>query len=357
MGKNKFLAKNRRGPKISGPIPTARKRKVSAQSIERLKEMQEVSTKLADSHHIKAHQKGFRQVSQLKKMIQKRETQILKSEGTFVAKQPLTIDHRRVKDATIEHHKIAEEELLHAETNDELKTYFTLNQNPKVALTIEQYKWSHQHKRSVAMKDDLISIFGGVFEYVERGDYKKKCIREFCCELYQQGYTSVFMIQETIRGPTHCLMIALPYGPSAYYRLYEYDLRKDLKGAGKPTFAPPEIIMTNFNTRLGRRVGRLIQQNLSQKEAIQARQVVTFHNQRDNIFMRAYRYVFTEKQDADLTNDKIEDKVDIRMQELGPRLSFKLRWIQHGVYDPEYEEYEFYQNANIESANRTLFFL
>ena len=246
---------------------------------------------------------------------------------------------------------------MHAETNDELRAYFTQSVPPRVAVAVEPFGPSRAHfKKSTEFAADLLALFGGVFEAVERGRPADKSVRELCCELHQEGFTSLFLVQETNRGPTHVLLVALPFGPSAFFRAYELDLRSALKGAAKPSAVPPEVIMTNFTTRVGRRVGRLLQQQLSRAELLRARQVVTFHNQRDHIFFRAFRYVFDERPDAELKAD-LADKVAVRMQELGPRFSLKLRWVQRGVYDPQYEEYEFWQNATLESQNRTLFFL
>jgi ribosome production factor 1 len=71
----------------------------------------------------------------------------------------------------------------------------------------------------------------------------------------------------------------------------------------------------------------------------QGRQVVTFHNQRDYIFVRHHRYVFDEKK---LKKPKegepqppleIKDRVKARLQELGPRFTLKLRWLQEGKWN------------------------
>jgi len=48
------------------------------------------------------------------------------------------------------------------------------------------------------------------------------------------------------------------------------------------------------------------------------RQVATFHNQRDFIFFRRHRYVFKDGKRVDL-------------QEIGPRFTLKLKWLQKGA--------------------------
>ena len=63
--------------------------------------------------------------------------------------------------------------------------------------------------------------------------------------------------------------------------------------------------------------------NLIQEPQFEGRQVVTFHNQRDFIFVRHHRYIYRK--------DK-ENKTHAKLQELGPRFTLKLKWIQAGIY-------------------------
>lgn len=52
----------------------------------------------------------------------------------------------------------------------------------------------------------------------------------------------------------------------------------------------PEVILNNFNTRLGHSIGRLLASLFPHDPQFNGRQVVTFHNQRDFIFFRHHRY-------------------------------------------------------------------
>ena len=77
------------------------------------------------------------------------------------------------------------EELIHAETNDELKNYFTQQIPPRVAVAIEPFGPNKPHfKKSTAFITDLLSLFGGIFEAVERGRPGDVSIRELCCDLF-----------------------------------------------------------------------------------------------------------------------------------------------------------------------------
>jgi ribosome production factor 1 len=53
-----------------------------------------------------------------------------------------------------------------------------------------------------------------------------------------------------------------------------------------------------------------------------------FHNQRDYIFFRYYRYIFTE------------EFKNVNLQEIGPRFVMRLLSIQRGVFNPQFGEYE-----------------
>lgn len=53
----------------------------------------------------------------------------------------------------------------------------------------------------------------------------------------------------------------------------------------------PEVILNNFNTRLGLTIGRMFASLFHYDPQFRGRRVVTFHNQRDYIFFRHHRYV------------------------------------------------------------------
>jgi hypothetical protein len=58
----------------------------------------------------------------------------------------------------------------------------------------------------------------------------------------------------------------------------------------------PELILNNFTTALGHRVGRMFASLLPQEPQFRGRRVVTLHNQRDYIFFRHHRYVFEQRE-------------------------------------------------------------
>jgi ribosome production factor 1 len=109
-------------------------------------------------------------------------------------------------------------------------------------------------------------------------------------------------------------------------------LNKDLFHHGIGTDHFPELILNNFNTKIGRRIGRFFAALFPQRPEFKGRQVVTFHNQRDYIFFRQHRYIFKE-------NDT-KVKLNVNLQEIGPRFTLKLEKIQHGTFDNKFGEME-----------------
>merc|ERR1719502_313860 len=136
------------------------------------------------------------------------------------------------------------------------------------------------------------------------------------------------------------LVTHLPSGPTAFFKLSSFFPGKKIPGHGKPTSHLPEIILNNFTTRLGRRVGRFMGSFFPHDPQFKGRQVVTFHNQRDFIFVRHHRYIFDAGEDE--ADDEKKRAPRARLQELGPRFTMKLRWLQEGTFDTATGEYEWY---------------
>ncbi|KAF4711137.1 Ribosome production factor 1, partial [Perkinsus olseni] len=97
----------------------------------------------------------------------------------------------------------------------------------------------------------------------------------------------------------------------------------------------PELLLNGFGTRLGHRVGRQIGSLFGAIQPdFRGRRVVAFHNQRDFVFFRHYRYVF-----RDLENAEKDDRC--ALQEIGPRFTLKLRSLQLGLFAKRTGEYEY----------------
>jgi ribosome production factor 1 len=163
------------------------------------------------------------------------------------------------------------------------------------------------------------------------------------------------------------LVVNLPDGPTAHFKLSSVKLSKKIKGHGRPTRHMPELILNNFTTRLGLRVGRMFASIFPQDPEFRGRRAVTFHNQRDFIFFRHHRYIFEEKEVKGKVSASSKDStVDVkkrtpksaviaRLQECGPRFTLKLQSLQHGTFDSKYGEYEWVHKPDMDTSRRRFF--
>lgn len=135
------------------------------------------------------------------------------------------------------------------------------------------------------------------------------------------------IVNEDKKVPTGLVIVHLPDGPTAHFKLSSVKYSKEIRNHGKQTNHHPEVILNNFHTRLGQQVGRMINALFPQQPEFQGRCVTTFHNQRDFIFFRFHRYLF-------------KNSKRVGLQELGPRFTLKLRSLQKGTFDTKYGEYE-----------------
>jgi ribosome production factor 1 len=158
-------------------------------------------------------------------------------------------------------------------------------------------------------------------------------------------FTHLCLLSEKNKECDGLLVTHLPNGPTAFLKLSSFKPGSKIPGHGKPTSHIPELILNNFNTRLGRRTGRFLGSLFPHEPQFEGRQVVTFHNQRDFIFVRHHRYVYREE----------KDKTRARLQELGPRFTLKLRWLQDGVFDTQFGEYEWIYKRRTMDQNRRKF--
>ncbi|MFS7986009.1 putative Brix domain-containing protein [Helianthus anomalus] len=271
-------------------------------------------------------------------------------------KVPRTIENTREADETV--CRPDDEELFAGNDVDEFSKVLNHERVPKVLMTTCRFNST----RGPALIKDLLTVIPNS-EYYKRGTYDLKKIVEYA---NNKEFTSVIVVHTSRREPDALLVIGLPNGPTAHFKLSNLVLHKDLKNHGNPTGHKPELVLNNFTTRLGHRVGRLIQSLFPQDPEFRGRRVVTFHNQRDFIFFRHHRYTVENKADKhDKTKDKNKDagvwpktlKGDIyaQLQECGPRFTLKLRSLQYGTFDTKGGEYEWTHKAEMDTSRRRFF--
>lgn len=169
-------------------------------------------------------------------------------------------------------------------------------------------------------------------------------IAEFAGKAAAKGYTDVVVVKEDRGALSTLTHVHLPEGPTAVYKLSSFVPSANIRGHGRCTGHTPEVILNHFTTKLGCRVGRMLGSLFPHQPNFVGRQVATFHNQRDFIFFRFHRYVFTAEKDR------------ARLQELGPRFTLKLRALQKGLFkDPQKAEHEFKWKTKTDIDRRRFF--
>jgi len=156
-------------------------------------------------------------------------------------------------------------------------------------------------------------------------------------------------------------------GPTAFFKLSNVVTSTDIPNHGASTSHVPELNLHGFSTRLGHRVGRLLASMFPHNAPeFHGRQVVTFHNQRDYVFVRHHRYIFEKKKEEKKAKEKKKESkedevkgapVKARLQELGPRFTLKLRWLQEGMFDTKFGEYEWIHKRKEMDTTRRKFHL
>lgn len=255
-------------------------------------------------------------------------------EEKYPRQEPKTLENTRVPDETII--DPADLEVKRDLETDELSSYFQGDFQPKVLITT-RYKCS---KNSYRFSRELQNCIPNSVAMPRRVLHLKKIVKE----LISLNFTCLIVINEDRNTPNGLLFIHLPTGPTAYFKLSSLRRTQKIHHHGRSTGHYPELILNNFTTRLGHTVGRIFASIFPQKPEFIGRQAVTFHSQRDFIFFRRHRYIFRNKK-------------KVSLQELGPRFTLKLFWVQKGTFDTKFGEYLWVYHRKSMGTNKRKFML
>ncbi|XP_061753121.1 U3 small nucleolar ribonucleoprotein protein IMP4 isoform X1 [Nerophis ophidion] len=159
--------------------------------------------------------------------------------------------------------------------------------------------------------------------------------------------TDLVIIHETRGQPDALVVCHLPFGPTAYFTLYNVVMRHDVPNINTMSEAYPHLIFHNFTSRLGRRVSHQSCSSINAAAVLSeprfsifltkvsnilkylfpvpkedSRRVITFANQEDFISFRHHTYKKTDHKNIELT-------------EVGPRFEMKLYMIRLGTMENE----------------------
>lgn len=248
-------------------------------------------------------------------------------------KVPRTLESMRVRDDTMV--DAEDEEVQQDEAQDEMASFFAKARCPKVLITTTE----KPHGRTIKFCSEFHHVVPNSTVYYRRSLDLKKIIPQ----AIKREYTDIIVVNEDNKQPNGLLICHLPDGPTAHFKLSSLRLCSEIKNCGGVTKHHPEVILNNFNTRLGHSVGRLLASVFPYDPEFQGRRCVTFHNQRDFIFFRHHRYQFR--------NEK-----RVGLHELGPKFTLKLRSLQKGTFDSKFGEYEWvYKRHEMETSRRKFF--
>lgn len=202
-------------------------------------------------------------------------------------------------------------------------------------------------KRTFALLADLLEVLPAATYYRRGGT----ALARLADAASKKEFTHLLVLNEGVRGADSLLVAHLPAGPTARFRMTSIRLARTIPGHGRGVAGvAPELVLAGFTTRLGARVGRLLASLFPPAPAFKARQVATFHAQRDFIFFRHHRYVFeadakrAKRQagvraaaveaaggDGGAVAEALAPGVAARLQELGPRFTLRLGALYKGL--------------------------
>jgi len=291
--------------------------------------------------HIKNKHKRSQMVSLMKrekkrvKAKTRRAKQEAEKRGEHVDRgEQRTIEKMREADETIVPEDDSEVE--GDEAFDEFEKYFSGTEKPKILITTQK----SPSKRLFDFLKELVHVIPNAF-YYPRKDY---AFKKICSEAAEKGFTDVMLFHENRKVIQGVYMCHLPKGPTSYWRLTRLKLGQEMKGGATCNASHnPELILNNFTTRLGRRLGRQLAALFPQAPDFRGRRTVTFHNQRDFVFFRHYRYNFKDNGEK------------CKLQEIGPRFTLKCRYVQHGTFDAKNGEYEYIWRPDSQVSRKKCF--
>lgn len=228
-------------------------------------------------------------------------------------------------------------ELLEEIQDDEFASFFKTEKLPKIIITTSRRPSYATNK----FASELTDIFPDS-EFKKRG--AEHTLKDIIEGASKRDYTALIVVNHTGKEPDALTIVNLPVGPTAHFKLTSIKLAKQVHNHGRSTSHKPEMILNNFNTRLGFTIGRFFASLFPPVPQFEGRQAVTFHNQRDFIFFRRHRYIFKE--------GAVKDKAKAELQEIGPRFTLKLKWLQKGTFDTQSGEYEWAHKPELDTSRK-----
>ncbi|KAF5477074.1 U3 small nucleolar ribonucleoprotein protein IMP4 isoform X1 [Juglans microcarpa x Juglans regia] len=164
-----------------------------------------------------------------------------------------------------------------------------------------------------------------VFPNAQRMNRGGQVIKEIIETCRAHDFTDVILVHEHRGVPDGMTISHLPFGPTAYFGLFNVVTRhdiKDKKTIGTMSEAYPHLILDKFSTKLGERTKNILKY-LFPVPKPDTKRVITFANMSDYISFRNHIY------------EKPGGPKSIELKEIGPRFEMRLYQIKLGTVDQD----------------------
>ncbi|VDO14465.1 unnamed protein product [Rodentolepis nana] len=306
------------------------------------------------------HQLRFRKQRDRKERAkEKRQRQREQKKSGTIAGFPQTLESLRVPDETI---LPKDDPDLQCEAdNDEFSRIYNNEVEPKILLTHSD----RVSPRTIGFCKELSRVIPNLTLAPRWHQPLKKLIPK----AIEHGYTALLVVNEDAKKLNTLIVSHLPHGPTATFRLTNVTPRRKLRGLrnrGIEEGVVPHLILNRFMTTLGRRVERIIGAlfpSASRGPPQPHCRTVVFHNQRDFIFFRHYRYIHKKNEESAFDEDDSESGCPkgptdrVAVNEVGPRFTLKLKSIQKGTFDSQFGDYEWVKKGSVLGNSRRTFVL
>lgn len=181
------------------------------------------------------------------------------------------------------------------------------SKDPKIAVTTSR-------SPSVRLKNfagEMKHLFPNAIR-MNRGNNDMQQLTHIC---RQNNMTDLMILHETRGRPDGLIVSHFPYGPTAYFTLYNTTLRHDIPDVENMSKAYPHLIFHNFESKVGNRISDILK-FLFPVPKVEATRVITFKNTDDYISLRHHTF----KLEGESSN---RAKKEIVLKEEGPRFEMR----------------------------------
>ncbi|CAL8468897.1 g8438 [Coccomyxa elongata] len=181
-----------------------------------------------------------------------------------------------------------------------------------------------------------------VFPNAQRINRGGQVIGELVETCRNHDFTDIVIVHEHRGEPDGMVVCHLPYGPTAFFGVYNTVLRHDIgekKKVGTISEAYPHLIVNNFTSRLGERVGNILKY-LFPCPKDDSKRVISLVNQSDYISFRHHTY------------EMPRGAKSVALTECGPRFELKIYQIRLGTLEQQHAENEWVLRAYTRSAKK-----